>query len=164
MSAETTGIDPYETVLADLRAKQAQIEQAIAAIESLRGSAGVSAPVAPAGTASNTPSEGSGAFLGMSIVDATKKLLAGRRQTLKTPEILAALRTGGLVLTSKEPINVIGSVLTRHFNDVGDIVRVERGTWGLKEWYPGRSFNKKEVKPDNGGAEKPASQETKTAV
>jgi hypothetical protein len=26
--------------------------------------------------------------------------------------------------------------------DVGDAVRVGRGTWGLKEWYPNRSFKK----------------------
>jgi hypothetical protein len=25
---------------------------------------------------------------------------------------------------------------------VGDLVKVGRGTWGLKEWYPGRSFKK----------------------
>jgi hypothetical protein len=24
--------------------------------------------------------------------------------------------------------------------DIGDVVRVDRGTWGLKEWYPNRSF------------------------
>lgn len=28
--------------------------------------------------------------------------------------------------------------------EVGDIVRVGRGTWGLKEWYPGRSFKVKD--------------------
>jgi hypothetical protein len=30
---------------------------------------------------------------------------------------------------------------------------VGRGTWGLKEWYPGRSFKKE--KGDNGGKEEP---------
>jgi len=29
---------------------------------------------------------------------------------------------------------------TRRFEKVGDIVRVGRGIWGLKEWYPNRSF------------------------
>ena len=37
MSDESKGIDPYETVLADLYAKRDQIAQAIAAIEGLRG-------------------------------------------------------------------------------------------------------------------------------
>jgi len=29
--------------------------------------------------------------------------------------------------------------------DVGDVVRVGWGTWGLKEWYPNRSL-KKDIK------------------
>ena len=34
-------------------------------------------------------------------------------------------------------------MLTRRFNEVGDIVRVGRGTWGLQEWYPNVSFKRK---------------------
>ena len=78
----------------------------------------------------------------MSIVDAAKKVLTARRQPLKSADILEAFRAGGLPLTSKEPLNVVGSVLTRRFNEVGDVVRVSRGVWGLKEWYPNRSFKK----------------------
>ncbi|WP_156464271.1 hypothetical protein [Afipia sp. Root123D2] len=37
-------------------------------------------------------------------------------------------------MNSKEPANTI---------EVGDAVKVGRGTWGLKEWYPGRSFKVK---------------------
>jgi hypothetical protein len=33
--------------------------------------------------------------------------------------------------------------LTRRFIEVGDIVKIGRGVWGLKEWYPGRSFKNK---------------------
>ena len=95
--------------------------------------------------------DGPGAYLGMSIVDGAKKLLATKRQPLRNPDIAAAFKAGGLILQSKEPANTIGSVLTRRANDVGDIVRVGRGTWGLKEWYPGRSFNKKDsAKAENG--------------
>jgi hypothetical protein len=36
MTAESTFSDPYEAVLADLRAKRAQLDQAIAAIEAIR--------------------------------------------------------------------------------------------------------------------------------
>jgi hypothetical protein len=50
-----------------------------------------------------------------------------------------------------------GSVLTRRFEKVGDVVRVSRGMWGLKEWYPNRSFktNAKIVDdaPKNGTSE-----------
>jgi hypothetical protein len=45
-------------------------------------------------------------------------------------------------LNSADPVNTIGAVLTRRSNEVGDIVKVGRGTWGLKEWYPNRTFKK----------------------
>jgi hypothetical protein len=76
----------------------------------------------------------------MSIADATKKLLGIKKQALGNAEIAAALKAGGLVMNSAEPINTIGSILGRRFAQVGDVVRVGRGQWGLKEWYPNRSF------------------------
>ena len=45
-------------------------------------------------------------------------------------------------MNSKDWTNTIGAVLTRRAETTGDIVKVERGTWGLKEWYPNRSFKK----------------------
>jgi hypothetical protein len=45
-------------------------------------------------------------------------------------------------MNSVDPINTVGSVLTRRFAQVGDIVRVGRGTWGLADWYPNRTFKK----------------------
>ena len=145
MSAESKVSDPYETVLADLRAKRDQIDQTILAIESFRSGAAtgtVKASATAAGAGSSSAAEGPGAFLGMTIVDATKVLLEARRQPLKNPEIAAALKAGGLHLNSADPVNTIGAVITRRFNDVGDIVKLGRGTWGLKEWYPNRSFKK----------------------
>lgn len=146
MSVESTSSDPYEVVLADLRAKKAQIEQAISAIEILRGGA-AAAPVSGQPGSQTAGQNGDidspGAFLGMSIADAAKKLLAAKRQPLRNPDIAAAFKRGGLVLNSKDPVNTIGSVLTRRSNEVGDLVKVGRGEWGLKEWYPGRSFGKR---------------------
>lgn len=131
--------DPYDSVLADLRAKREAIDNAITTLESLRdGRLGVGA--APAAAHTDPPAEDAGMFLGMSIPDAAKKLLLLRKRSMSNAEILKELQAGGLVLTSAEPMNVIGSVLTRRFNNVGDIVRVSRGVWGLKEWYPGRNF------------------------
>lgn len=143
MSEETAVSDPYAVVLADLRAKRDQIDQAITAITNLMPGAAVIATnnanhVAPSN--GDNPAEMAGAFLGMSIVDASKKLLGMRKRAMGNPEIAKELQSGGLVLTSKEPANVIGSVLTRRFNDVGDVVKIGRGIWGLKEWYPGRNF------------------------
>lgn len=143
MSAESQGIDPYEAVLADLRAKRDQIEQAIQTIENLRNGLGMTSGPAPGVASQNVAADGPGAFLGMTIPEAAKALLASRRRPLNNPEIAAALKAGGLHLNSKEPVNTIGSVLTRRFNDVGDVVKIGRGTWGLAEWYPSRSFKKK---------------------
>ncbi|WP_038380668.1 winged helix-turn-helix domain-containing protein [Bradyrhizobium elkanii] len=165
MSDESKGIDPYETVLADLYAKRDQIAQAIAAIESLRGGimgspGGGVAATGSAGTIK--PNNGSldhpGALLGMSIVDAAKALLASKRTPLKNPELAAMFKAGGLHMNSKEPANTIGSVLTRRMAEVGDVVRVGRGTWGLKEWYPNRSFK---VKDDE---KKPQQESGKTGI
>lgn len=147
MSAESKGLDPYETVLADLKAKRGQLDTAIAAIEAVRsGVATATPPAAPAEAPDNV--DGPGAYLGMSIVDATKKLLSIRRKAMRNPDIWAALKAGGLVLNSGDPVNTVGAVLTRRANEVGDLVKVDRGTWGLKEWYPNRSFKKKGAEED----------------
>jgi hypothetical protein len=141
MSTESDRIDPYAIVLADLRAKRDQIDQAIQAIESVRGAGSpVQAPLP-----SNVPPEGSahdaGVFLGLSIAEATKKLLSMRKQAMNNADIATALQKGGVVMNSNtDPQNIVGSVLTRRFDKIGDIVRVGRGIWGLKEWYPNRSF------------------------
>ncbi|TIR29469.1 MAG: hypothetical protein E5X07_25240 [Mesorhizobium sp.] len=145
MSVESMATDPYEVVLNDLRAKKAQIEQAISAIEAIRGGTSSGAPSMATSAASvgqNSDIDSPGAFLGMSIVDAAKKLLAAKRQPLRNPDIAAAFKRGGLAMNSKDAVNTIGSVLTRRANDVGDLVKVDRGTWGLKEWYPNRNFRK----------------------
>ncbi|MEX2126734.1 MAG: winged helix-turn-helix domain-containing protein [Xanthobacteraceae bacterium] len=152
MPEEPNGIDHYEVVLADLYAKRDQILQAIAAIESLRGGPSDAAQTRPGSETLGKTVDGPGALLGLSIVDAARKLLAAKRQPLRNPEIAALFKAGGLVLNSREPANTIGSVLTRRFAEVGDVVRVDRGTWGLKEWYPNRSFGKKDAKvADKGG-------------
>lgn len=142
MNAETQGPDPYDAVLADLRAKRDQIDQTIALLSSLRAGGGASVPFAGAApqSADNGIVETAGMYLGMSIVDAAKKLLGLRKRTMGNVEIAREIQAGGLVLSGKDPVNVVGSVLTRRFNDVGDVVKVGRGIWGLKEWYPGRNF------------------------
>jgi hypothetical protein len=145
MASENHLPDPYDAVLADLRAKRDRIDNTIRLLEELRSGTAVSgAMLQPVATESATPiQETAGMFLGMSIVDASKKLLALRKRTMGNVEIAKELQAGGLVLTSAEPPNVIGSVLTRRFQQVGDVVKVGRGIWGLKEWYPGRNFKAK---------------------
>lgn len=157
MTTENQSPNPYAAVLADLRAKRAEIDNTIKILEGLSGlnlSASVGATLV-AGHA-NTPLDegaepeliGEGAFHGMSIVDATKKLLALRKRKMGNPEIARELVAGGLVMNSADPVNTVGSVLTRRFNQAGDVVRVARGTWGLKEWYPGRTFKPSSKAPN----------------
>jgi hypothetical protein len=135
--------NPYAAVLADLRAKRQKIDNTIEFLEEFSRMSLVSTPDGLQFTRNDevsVPEEGAGTFLGMSIVDAAKKLLGLRKRAMTNTEILVELQAGGLVLTGADPLNVVGSVLTRRFNNVGDVVRVNRGTWGLKEWYPGRNF------------------------
>lgn len=149
MSDDAPARDPYSVVLNDLRSQRDKIDNAIAAIEALRGGA-TPAPAGQEGQASPTPSGqalGAGAFLGLTIVDAAKKLLAHERRQLTNAEIVEKLGRGGLVLNSADKLNTVGSVLNRRFIQVGDVVRVGRGTWGLKEWYPNRSFKTKDDSP-----------------
>ncbi len=149
MTSESAGLDPYEVVLADLKAKRDQIDHAINAIESIRGKV-TGGPASSGQSASQNAATGPGAFLGMTMVDAAKRLLANQRRPLGNAEILSGLKAGGLVMTSADPVNTIGSVLTRRFHDKGDIVRIGRGIWGLPEWYPNRSFKKKDDRSDSG--------------
>jgi hypothetical protein len=136
----TQTTDHYAAVLADLKAQRERIDQAISVLTALRGGAVVTSIMGDAPAAAVGIEETAGMYLGMSIPDATKKLLASRKRTLSNAEIAAALKSGGLVMTSADPQNTVGSVLTRRFKDVGDVVRVGRGVWGLKDWYPGRKF------------------------
>lgn len=148
--------NPYDAVIADLRAKRDQIDQAITLLEALRE--GVSVP--PGMLGANQPGAASsligyatdregevaaGTFHGMSIEASVKKLLQMRKRTMTAQEIAQSLRAGGLHLQSETPANTIASVLSRAFNSGGsDIVRVSRGQWGLQEWYPTQRFKRGE--------------------
>ncbi len=142
--------EAFDVVIAALTTQRDRIDQTIQIIRQLKASGFTSAATAlSAAEALATPVQeikdpsdrlGPGAFLGMTIVDAAKKLLAHERRQLGNSEMVEAFKRGGLALNSAEPMNTVGSVLNRRFLQVGDVVRVARGTWGLKEWYPNRSF------------------------
>lgn len=146
MSAQNYLNKPLSEVLADLRKQRDELDQAIKVLENIGGIASATGLASGTGSASAVSTTGEdselqdGAFHGMSIADATKKLLSIRKRKMGNPEIARELATGGLVMNSADPVNTVGSVLTRRFNQVGDIVKVARGTWGLKEWYPNRTF------------------------
>lgn len=132
--SDDTNID-YPAVLADLRAKREKLDAAIAGLETMLGLKSMEIGQ-QAGVTANGNALAEGAFLGMSIVDATKNYLRAVKKPQRNEEIHAALKRGGLLFTSKEPINTIGSVLNRDWTNGGDIVRVSRGVWGLADWNP----------------------------
>lgn len=65
-----------------------------------------------------------------------------RRHTMINPEIAASLQAGGLAMNSREPANMIGSVLTEGLTE-GRCCPGRPWHLGLVEWYPNRSFKKK---------------------
>lgn len=138
----------YAVVIADLKRQRDDIDAVIAQLEAMEGGSPIHhkvATVAKDETAAKRPGEKprNNPYLGMSIVDATKELLALNRKPMRPADIVADLEAGGMVLTGTNKSNTIGSVLNRRQNQKGDVVSVKRGTWGLKEWYPGRTFGKK---------------------
>jgi hypothetical protein len=73
-----------------------------------------------------------GAFLKLSIPDATKKLLEAKREKLSTQEVIDGLEQGGL---PRGKYNTVYSILARRQKQVGDIINMQ-GDWALSEWYP----------------------------
>lgn len=145
MGEQALATDPYEAVISDLRSKRDQIEQTIALLTALRGGGSADTPASATSPPPSVP-PASGIFHGMSIVDGTRKLLATVKRPMGNVDIAHELQAGGIVLSSEQPSNVVGSVLTRRFQQVGDVVKVGRGIWGLKEWY-GEITSPSDLKP-----------------
>lgn len=142
----------YAVVIADLKRQRDEIDRMIARLEAMaKGqpvAGGAAAPKAEAKVEDQRQpaaeeSSGDSPFLGMSIVDAVKAVLAKKRRPMNPAELVDALESGGLMLSGENKGNTVGSVLNRRMKQVGDVVNPKRGQWGLKEWYPGRTFVKK---------------------
>lgn len=144
----------YEAVLADLKARRAQLDSAIAAIEGISGQIG------------NGPSGGGGggyvggapahdAFIGMSIPEAAKKHLTAVRKKLSTQDLMSAMEAGGL---PPSKYNTVYAILRRREKQVGDIINM-KGDWALQEWYP--NYRKKASSSEDAEDETPEETETK---
>lgn len=148
MAEETSSGDPYDIVLADLKAKRAQIDQAIAAIEAIKGGIQPQNQSLNAGLPSPSSTQITpGTFHAMSIVEATKQLLAIRKKPLNTAEITEAIQVGGVIFSTDNPANTVGSSLHREASrpSGAGIINIGRATWALPNWYsnPGRFQKKK---------------------
>lgn len=133
----------YESVLADLRAKRASLDVAIAAIEQIQtGGSVISETVIKPIDPASIPDD---AFFGLPIVEAAKKYLSivKRKQTIK--EISDALERGGLPHTSSNFVATVATML-RRANDP-DLAKVGRGDWGLAVWYGNRRPKQEKAAP-----------------
>lgn len=123
----------YNAVLADLETRKAQIESAIAAVKSIVASVGGGSDDGNGGGGVISPENiPIGAFLRLSIADATKKFLDMVRTKQSVPQITQALERGGLPPAKN---NTVYAVLRRREAVTGDIIRIG-DEWALAEWYP----------------------------
>jgi hypothetical protein len=123
----------YAAVLADLEAKRAQLDSAIAAIKVLMEQTGALAATAPpvpriAGL-SEVPSQ---AFAGLSVSAAVRKLLEMMQRRMTVREIMQGLQAGGL---KPSKYRNVYAILRQRESDKADIINVD-AKWGLAEWNP----------------------------
>jgi hypothetical protein len=135
--------DHYDAVLADLEAQIATLQTAIAAIKAVRS--GAPAPVTFHGPL-KPPSEATpfnpleiavDAFHALTVAQSIKKFLAMRnRKPATTQDIVEALTAGGHSGADGANFSVVvNNSLNRMSAADGDVSKVKRGLWGLKEWY-----------------------------
>jgi DNA-directed RNA polymerase delta subunit len=128
----TTSNVNYNAVLADLEARKAQIESAIDAVKAILAAIGGGSFDGANGGVFSPDNIPTGAFLRLSIADATKKYLDMVKTKQSVPQITQALERGGL---PPAKTNTVYAVLRRRENDIGDIIRLG-DEWALAEWYP----------------------------
>jgi hypothetical protein len=131
----------YGAFLADLEAKRAVLDQAIASVRAIMsgGTLAINVGDSLAGMADSVSLHGgevpAGAFHGKSIPEAAKLYLSLVKRKQSTKEIADALVKGGMESNSKNFETTVAGGLYRAFNTTGEIVRV-KGAWGLAEWWP----------------------------
>ena len=80
--------------------------------------------------------------------DAIAKYLEMAKTPQSVSEIMEALLAGGFKTTSKNPMPIVGSNLSR-MKSAGLLVNVD-GKWGLASWYPAARKNDAHEKPRRG--------------
>jgi hypothetical protein len=144
MPAEIENKLDYAAFLADLEAKKAVLERAIASVravmnggalavsvgDSMSMTDGLSVSVMPAGEVPR------GAFLGKSIPEAAKLYLAIVKSKQTSRDIAEALLKGGIESRSKTFSTQVHSILDRASKGGSGIVKLDKSHWGLVDWYP----------------------------
>lgn len=122
--------DPYEAVLADLRAKRNEIDALIRTLEAVRAQ--------PKPSILGTPQHRRGGYLfGLSVVDASKVVLRQLGRPLCSADIAKGLMAGGHVMRLPDVASTIVAELDRILQEGDGVVRMRQGTWGLEEWQQG---------------------------
>ena len=130
----------YQSVLADLKARRAALDQAISAIEGLiLGESGAVATTPSVQTVTNNGSGGAprqiepDTFYSLNILEASKKYLGMvGKKAQSTEQIGEALRAGGVQAKTES----VAAILQRAIKaDDPEIRRVRPGMWGLAAWY-----------------------------
>ena len=131
----------YGVFLADLEAKRAALDQAIASLRAvmaagtIEGMSSVNAAVTLASPGIHNGEIPAGAFLGKSIPESAKLYLSIVRAKQTTKEIAEAMLKGGMETTSSNFENIVGAGINRASKKDGEIVKVGRA-WALAAWYP----------------------------
>jgi hypothetical protein len=130
MSTESSAVD-WAAALAEIEAEIVKLHATADVIRERIARGGGATPL-PGGGGSGGGGVRSGAFLKMSIPEATKKHLESAREKQSTAVLLDVLEKGGL---PRPKYNTLYSILARRQKVVGDIINMQ-GDWALAEWYP----------------------------
>jgi hypothetical protein len=128
----------YNSVIQDLYAKRAQLDQAIEALEALLQAeapphgATESTPTAPSQERSRQPPNGTGDEAGGPLISAIKSVLRQSDRPLGNGEIFRQLEAAGVKFRSANPQLSVSQVLSRNSRLFGEPVRVGRGRWALR--------------------------------
>jgi hypothetical protein len=123
----------YNVVLADMEAQYAALGQSIAAMKVWLKGGGTPPPgLGAIGNGRNVSEIDIDTFAGLNIHIAGAKFLRMVGKPARTTEVVTkALNQGGLRCSQAS----VATVLGREGVKSGEIYKVSRGVWGLKEWY-----------------------------
>jgi hypothetical protein len=122
----------YNLVLADMKARHAALGRSIAAMEAWLKGGGAPLTVSGGMNGDSSSRIDVDTFAGLNIPGAGAKYLRMMGKPARTTDaITKALNEGGLKCTQAS----VATVLGREGVATGDIYKVARGLWGLKEWY-----------------------------
>lgn len=129
-------------LLAEMEAEFAELHTAIAVMKRRMGiSTDPSAKPAggrPSVAASNDLREHGKPYLGMSILEASRKYLKQVQEPKAPSEIAEALYQGGVHSRSNDFNGIVRTTLFKRGHEVG-IEKFGKGKWGLQDWRPGRT-------------------------